>query len=136
MIPSVGHTHEDIDQAFSLMEDRLLDNDAVTWNYLHKQLRKVYNSRVLVMEMVNMINRSGLCSKQRCLSHGSGFSHYHYFRFTFGTFDRNPMVQCHVKMNFGDDGKPRSCENSRKSFFSSVRYILPTPPIVTRASDD
>lgn len=135
----VGHTHEDIDQAFSCTAERLRSNDAVTRADLHCQLEKVYNNRTVVREMKSIVNWSGLCSSEKCLSPVSGFSHYRYFRFSTSTTDtpswsgtKQIPVQCFVKMYWNDEWKNL---HGAGSFLSSIPDITRTPPIVTRVPD-
>ncbi len=77
----VGHTHEDIDQAFSTTSKRLHVNDAITLNDLQNEIRQVYNRHTSVSHMRHVINWSGLCNQEAVLTTIKNFSHYRYFRF-------------------------------------------------------
>ena len=83
----VGHTHEDIDQAFSTTSKRLATNDAITLQDLHNQLRQVYNRHTSVSHMRHVINWSGLCQQEGVLTTKKNFSQFRYFRFIATEFD-------------------------------------------------
>ena len=61
----VGHTHEDVDQAFSQTSARLPVNDAITLGDLHKELTQTNNGKVKVQDMRKLINWSGLCDEEK-----------------------------------------------------------------------
>ena len=56
----VGHTHEDVDQAFSQTSARLRVRNAITREELHSELRSTYGGNVEVEEMRRIANSSGL----------------------------------------------------------------------------
>ncbi len=51
----VGHTHEDIDQAFSCTSKRLSCHNAVTLSDLHQEVRQAYNSKTTVSSINSII---------------------------------------------------------------------------------
>lgn len=77
----IGHTHEDIDQTFSSTSSHLRHSDAITLSDFHSTLRNVYNDHTCVGHMKHVINWSGLCQQESCLTTVSNFSHFRYFRF-------------------------------------------------------
>lgn len=141
----VGHTHEDIDQAFSRTADRLRSNDAVTLLDMKSQLQTVYNSRTFVTEMDSVINWSGLCTQERCLTNVSGFSHYRHFRFALqdsqvGSSENgdesNYNVRCWVKVHCTENWRPLTETDPSKSFMKWIPDITLTPSIVTKVPPD
>ncbi len=131
----VGHTHEDIDQAFSTTSARLRVNEAITLKDLLNQLRQVYNRHTSVVHMKNIINWSGLCEQENILTSIKNFSVYRYFNFSQrkeGTSnDQNCglSVQCMVKVNVNDDW-----ETLRNSFMTEVPDLSKTPPTVIEST--
>lgn len=78
----VGHTHEDVDQAFSSTSSRLRTHDAITLADLHRELRQTYSGNVKVEHMKRIVNWSGLCDAQRYLRRVDGITFWRYFLFT------------------------------------------------------
>lgn len=141
----VGHTHEDIDQAFSRTADRLRSNDAITLADMKLQIGTVYNNRTIVTEMDSIINWSGLCTEQSCLTNVSGFSQYRHFRFyrhhemgqsSVSSNESNFNVRCCVKLFCSDTWKPLVQNDESKSFMKFCPDITLTPPIVTNVPPD
>ena len=77
----VGHTHSDIDQAFSCTSRRLRSNNAVTMEDLMHELRQSYTPEPSVSRLLHIANFSGLCKEQSSISNVENFSKYRYFRF-------------------------------------------------------
>jgi len=98
----IGHTHEDVDQAFSATSNRLRRNDTITLDDLHEQLRAVYNRHTAVARMKYIINWSGLCRSEDALTNIKNFSHYRYFRFVKEP-NHNQDVSCLVKPSVQDE---------------------------------
>lgn len=104
----VGHTHEDIDQAFSSTSGRLKVTNAITLSDLHSVLRTTYGGDVRVEHMKRMANFSGLCEQERCLRKVNNITQWRYFLFLpDSTCDPDPSngnrrTTCHVKKTCGD----------------------------------
>lgn len=140
----IGHTHEDIDQAFSTTSKRLQVHDAITLRDLQDQVRKAYNRHTSVSHMKHVINWSGLCSQEAVLTTKKNFSHYRYFKFVANqshqhdTFSPSPAVNCHntsssgeaavrlmVRVNIYDDW-----EHESVTFVKKTPNLTNTPPTV------
>lgn len=78
----IGHTHEDVDQAFSTTSSRLRTHAAVTLTDLHRELRHAYSGNVNVEHMKRLVNWSGLCDSQRYLRRVDRITTWRYFLFT------------------------------------------------------
>lgn len=76
----VGHTHCDIDQAFSTTAERLRHNDAITLEDLHTEVQKCYNDQTTVTALKQLGNWSGLCTSQNCLTEIDGLTQFRYFK--------------------------------------------------------
>lgn len=134
----IGHTHADIDQAFSSVANRLCDNRAVTMSDLLNELRQCYLPRARAGEMLQVANLSGLFEQSKCVQNVSGFSGYRYFRFTrsVGGVQKGFYSTC-------CDVKTRSCdewsafpEASGDGFLKFVPNLEDTPPMVTRVPNN
>ncbi len=126
----VGHTHEDIDQTFSRTSDRLRCNDAVTLSDLHGELRQVYNDKTSVCSMNNVVNWSGLCEAERCLTNLKNFSKYRYFKFYRS--QTSDSISCNIKVNVIDewfDIGNLSARGSIRSFTKFAPDLSKTPPL-------
>jgi len=77
----VGHTHEDIDQAFSCTSRRLRNCSAVTLADLHSELCQSYTPNPHVTEMKSIANISELFLSEGCLEKVPPFSTFRYFHF-------------------------------------------------------
>lgn len=77
----VGHTHEDIDQAFSQTSTRLRSNNAITLQDLHAQLQHANRGHTCVHHMKRIINWSGLCTSSNCFRRVDNITQYQYFKF-------------------------------------------------------
>lgn len=139
----VGHTHEDIDQAFSCTADQLRSNDAITLGEMHEQLGNVYNSRTVVSNMDNLINWSGLVRQENCLTNVKDFSHCRYFRFSkvaqaASASNQSFVVstKCEVKVKSVDEWKPLVQKDPFKSFLIFKPDLSKTPSTKTRIPDD
>ncbi len=132
----VGHTHEDIDQTFSRTSDRLRCNDAITLSDLHGELRHVYNDRTSVGAMNNVVNWSGLCESEKCLTNLKHFSKYRYFRFhrdqPSSSLDPQDRIRCMIRVNVTDewlDIKELSGRGTIVSFTKFAPNLRNTPPL-------
>ena len=77
----VGHTHCDIDQAFSSTSNRLRTHDAITLEDMQAQLRCCYNENTVVMDMKQVVNWSGLCDQTNCCTDIHQITHYRFLSF-------------------------------------------------------
>ncbi len=130
----VGHTHEDIDQAFSTTSGRLNNHDAVTLQDLLQELRQVYNKYTAVAHMKHLVNWSGLCEEESVLTSVKNFSHFRYFRFYLENTNSNDQssstATCMVKVNVKDDWEKLST-----SFLSKLPDLSKTPATVIQNSN-
>lgn len=81
----VGHTHEDIDQAFSRTSTRLRVTNAITLTDLHTALRKTFDGHAHVEHMKRLANWSGLCDETNCLRKINHITQWRYFLFVQDT---------------------------------------------------
>lgn len=108
----VGHTHDDIDQAFSATSSRLRANDAVTISDLHEQLSQTRGGRTKVTHMKRVANWSGLCNQEGCIKKISNITQYRYFKFSLSSTQSKsdaevPMAtQCETKRFCNDAWTP------------------------------
>ena len=125
----VGHTHEDIDQTFSRTSDRLRCNDAITLEDLHGELRTVYNNQTFVGSMNQVVNWSGLCQQEKCLSKVKNFSKYRYFKFF--KKPRSEEISCFIRFKVGDDwfDIANLSEASIPTFSNFTPDLNRTPPL-------
>lgn len=77
----MGHTHEDIDQAFSRTSQRLKSNNAITLSDFHAELRTLYNKYTTVESISIIIDWSDLCEKELCLTDMQRFTKFFHFLF-------------------------------------------------------
>ena len=144
----IGHTHEDIDQCFSVTSRRLHDNNAITLEELYEELRHCYNSSTVVNQMKSVINFSGLCDQESCLHRVQNITSYRYFRLTRtdltemyvgsradGSIGDMYRVRCVVKAKFTDEWQPLHTTSSDKAFLSTVPSLLGTSPLYMKEPD-
>ena len=137
----VGHTHEDIDQTFSRTSERLRCNDAITLSDLHGELRNVYNDRTSVCVMKNVVNWSGLCEEEKCLTNIKNFSKYRYFKFHRSeTSDSEPSdsIKCKIRVNCTDDwvnAEDLSARGNIGCFTKFAPNLANTPPLCIKCPD-
>ncbi len=140
----VGHTHEDIDQCFSRTSDRLRCHDAFTLQDLIGELRHVYNNQTSVVEMNNVVNWSGLCENESCLTNLKNFSKYRYFKFygTQGELSSNSSsstgINCLIKVNSTDSWVNISTLGARGTIFSFTKFapdLRKTPDLKIKCPD-
>ena len=106
----IGHTHADIDQAFSCTSRRLRSHNAVTMEDLVEQLRVSYTPEPSVSRMLHVANFSGLCRSENSVGKVHAFSKFRYFRFhrsqdTGKSYDFY-RTACDVKIFCEDNWKP------------------------------
>ena len=78
-----GHTHEDIDQAFSCTSRYLKVHQGITPSELVSCLRKAYHPTPTVLEMKSVANVSGLLEQSQALLPATGnITAYRFFVFT------------------------------------------------------
>ena len=77
----VGHTHCDVDQAFSSTSNRLDTHDAITLEDMHNELRTCYNENTVVVAMKQVVNWRGLCDETNCCNPIDHITHYRFFKF-------------------------------------------------------
>ncbi len=129
----IGHTHEDIDQAFSTTSNRLRQRDAITLPDMLCELRQVYNKHTSVAHMKQVINWSGLCEQERVLTTVKNFSHYRFFRFFRENEPRTESlsnISCWVKATVHDEWKDLG-----SLFLKSVPDLSKTPPTIFSDSE-
>lgn len=128
----VGHTHTDIDQAFSTTSRRLRTHDAITLSDMHGQLSKCYNDRTMVTRMQNCINWSGLCEKTNCIYRISNITQYRFFKFNRVpvTDSRQHKVICMVKSTKSDTwiNMTNGLQRDKSCFLSRLPDLRQTPP--------
>ena len=128
----VGHTHCDIDQAFSSTSDRLRYHKTVTLSDLHNEISQCYNQFTQVSSMRQVANWSGLCDKLKCNNNVNFITQYRFFRFsrtTEGEGD-NCSIVCHVRSTCTEEW--RTLESDKNNKFTSILKFSPdlnlTPP--------
>lgn len=135
----LGHTHSDIDQAFSRTAVRLRHNNAITLEDLHEQLRKAYTPTPSITHMKHVANISGLLQQEKCLVNVRPFSRYRYFRFyRTGSSEQDGdstqvCTTCDVKMNCDDEWEPLAAEGRTPhigGFIRSAPNLSRTPPTI------
>lgn len=72
----VGHTHEDIDQAFSKRSNRLRSEKAVILSDFHDILRKKFAGAAEVVYLKKIVNWSELCEHSKMIKVVPPFSQY------------------------------------------------------------
>lgn len=131
----VGHTHEDIDQAFSCTSRRLRTNDAITLEDLQSELKHVYNEETKVISMEKIANFSGLCENENILNKIPPFSHLRYFKFKSNGKSTSAdlyLTECHVKDSADSDWQLFQTTNRR--FTIRTPNLSKTPPTTTNNS--
>ena len=78
--PPVGHTHENIDQAFLTLARHLRTTSAHTLKDLMEEMRNTWRRGATVAQIRNIINFSDLCETEKCIA--QGFTKFRYFSFT------------------------------------------------------
>ena len=138
----VGHTHTDIDQAFSVVSRILSRTDAATMTELINAIDSCYLGKASALRLEKVANFSGLCEQAKCLvstQSVGGIMHLRYFRFTRATGDMLDdgvfKTQCHVKVQFVDDWQPLSMSTT-KGFLKRIPNLLETPPTETIPPDN
>ena len=108
----VGHTHEDIDQAFSKTSERLKLNNAITLDDLHEQLSFCYGEEAKVQQLRRLVNWSGLCEQTNCLRKIDNITQFRYFRIrrigktnAVDSFSGLYYSEWHVKHKWSDEWK-------------------------------
>ncbi len=140
----VGHTHEDIDQIFSVTSSRLRVNDAVTLSDLHFQLSQTLGGRTRVTEMKRVLNWSGLCSQENCIKKLTNITQFRFFKFSrakegsAASQGSVPFKTCgHTKRTCSDEWTPMA--SSPKSLVQGVLPFCPqlrnTPSITIKCPD-
>ena len=132
----IGHTHCDIDQAFSATSNRLRTHNAVTLSDMHKELSQCYNERTTVTHLDQVANFSGLCDQVHCCNHIEGMTQFRFFRFSCSQEANESESQgpnrtciCHVRHRATDDWKTlESIKNTCKSFLRFRPNISQNPP--------
>ena len=129
----VGHTHCDIDQAFSTTAERLRYHDAITLSDLQHEVSKCYNGKTTVSRLKQLVNWSGLCDKSKCNNNIKHITQYRYFKFSASSkCNGNNIISsiCHVRSSCTDGWKSLESENSPG--ITGVLKFLPdlsqTPP--------
>lgn len=135
----VGHTHSDVDQAFSSTSDMLRHNDAITISDIHDLLSKCYNSHTRVTSLSSVINWSGLCELQGCIQKIDAITQLRYFRFT-GTQDSSGSHSslCHVRGSVDEEWRAPKFkhEKTAKSIIGTAPDLKLCPPEILKAPSD
>ena len=131
----VGHTHEDIDQAFSTLARHLLTTDAHTLRDLMEEMRNTWRKGATVAQMKNIINFSGLCKTEKCICKAQGITQYRYVRFTradngAGSSFHHVKTNCHVKRGIDDHWHPLNA-GRYSGLLLHIPIIKNTPPLDT-----
>lgn len=125
----VGHTHEDIDQSFSVTSARLKSKDIITLSGMQAELRKAYNNTTKVKHLKSVGNWSRLCEIEKCLTNIQLFSQFRYFRFHKDpNVDGDKSTRCKVKHLSTDEWMPLDRRDHSKSFIKFVPQISKMPP--------
>lgn len=134
----IGHTHADIDQAFSSVSRRLNDNKAVTMGDLLNELRQCYQPKAKAGELLQVANLSGLFEKTKSVRNVHGFATYRYFRFTrseAGIKDGYYQTSCDVKTRHCDQWTSFPVDRGY-GFLKFVPDLSKTPPTITRVPNN
>ena len=133
----VGHTHEDVDQAFSTTASRLRVTDAITLDDMHEVLSTTYGGHVHVERLLRVANFSGLCDSTRCLKKIDKITQWRYFLFVSETAkdpsvkERGCSTTCYVKKNSDDEWQhlfPSSARSFRAGILRECPDLGKTPP--------
>lgn len=140
----IGHTHEDVDQAFSATSSRLRISNAITLSDLHSVLRTTYGGNVHVEHMKRIANFSGLCDQYKCLRRVDKITQYRYFLFC----SENPTdpslkssyrsTTCYVKKNCDDKWEnlyPSHSKAIRAGILTACPDISNTPATNIKCPD-
>ncbi len=129
----IGHTHCDVDQAFSSTSERLKYHDAITLPDLQHIVSSCYNDKTTVSSLKQVVNWSGLCDATRCNNNINLITQYRYFRFNRSkTVDGKGNVSsvCYVRSSCTEDWRPLESDN--KPGITSILKFVPnlsqTPP--------
>ena len=97
---------------------------------MHRELRKCYNSYTQVEAIESMVNWSGLCEQERCLTNVQLFTQYHYFRFYNASCgpDGCKRTMCQVRVKATDCWKSIAASDETKTFIKFVPDLSKTPP--------
>lgn len=132
----VGHTHEDIDQAFSCTSSTLRNVDAITLNDLHARVKLVYNDQTCVSHMKYVANWKELCNVGDCVADVEPFSNFQYFKFSrAGPKDSSGMFPTKCDVKHRCDEQWRSLKNkdgSATSFIIRLPNLHETPKTKTK----
>lgn len=144
----VGHTHEDVDQAFSSTSARLRVRNAITLEDMQQELRETYGGNVQVEHLRRVANWSGLCETEACLKKVDKVTQWRYFLFSpfFGDSStsnkkRARTTSCSVKRSCDDSWTPIgnvSASNSTNSANGFLRFcpdVKKTPPLKIKCPD-
>ena len=108
---------------------------------LHEQLRHTYNKHTVVGSMANVINWSGLCTEQECLTNAKGFSKFRYFKFSresSSTTSSKVKTTCFVRYSCTDEWENISKmipNNKYSSFIKFAPDLKKTPPLIITCPD-
>ena len=131
----IGHTHADIDQAFSSISTRLNGEDAHTLEELLAELNRCYGGNATAFKLERIANYSGLCETTGCLNDTHHFSEYRYFSFTQRTdeLDRSGALtaKCEVKVQDNDQWEAFPSSEG-EGFLRFVPHLNATPPTTTK----
>lgn len=107
-IGHTGHTHEDIDQAFSRTSERIWNSDAATLFHVQTELETTYGELARVVHTNSIINWSGGCEQDRILCPVKPFSYLHYFSFSRSSRSQTSSGRssgfCQVKVEKVENG--------------------------------
>ena len=142
----VGHTHEDVDQAFSQTSARLRVHNAITLSDMHDELRETYKQNVNIEHLRRIVNWSGLCEQENCVRKVDKLTQWRYFLFTPSSnvpaatnascsSVSHRTVSCSVKQNCDDNWQPirnsgaNSSSSTSPGFLRHFPDIANTPPL-------
>lgn len=130
----VGHTHTDVDQAFSCVHRRLDCHAAFSLDQLHRQLKKCFTPAPHVEELSRIVNFSKQCETNNILTKASNFTQYRYFRLIRSSNEANVELyktKCLVKRSLSEEWK--ELPGARGSgFLTTAPDILNFPKTKTR----
>ena len=137
----IGHTHADIDQAFSCTSRRLHCYNAATMDDLIGELRLSYTPEPSVCRMNHVANFSGLCTNENSIGKVHAFSKYRYFKFFRSeSSDRRTgwyNTACNVKLSCDDEWEPLPTITLGLKGFTLVPPDLKVvPPTVLKSPPD
>lgn len=133
----VGHTHSDVDKAFSTTADRLRYHDAVTLNNMEILLGNCYNEFTRVISLQEVANWSGLCNQESCCNVIKNITMYRYFRFKGNISSSDGTVHpiCQVRSTV-DENWFDIITNNGPRFLRFLPDLMKTPPETLRSPDD